>query len=205
MRKTLLVGAGGHARSIISAAQSIAVDIHGIIDLSYKGQNENILGCPVVGDLDYLTPLPPDEFCIFLSIGENDLRRKTFHEIRDLGFEFPNIIHEKSCLDENVSVGIGNFFGAGAYLGPACCAGSFNIINTNSVVEHEVTMGDFNHVAPSATICGRVSIGDDCLIGANSAIIDKQTVPDGTIIGAGAVVVKSPHRKGLTLKGVPAR
>ena len=81
--------------------------------------------------------------------------------------------------------------------------GNNTIVNTGSIIEHEVRIGDNSHIAPHATVCGRTEIGNNVFCGAGSVIINNVKVCDDVIIGAGAVVKEDIVEAG-TYAGVPA-
>ena len=58
--KLVVIGAGGHARVVVDAARSAGYQLHGIVDKDFKGQKENILGCPVIGGIESLNKLDPE-------------------------------------------------------------------------------------------------------------------------------------------------
>jgi sugar O-acyltransferase (sialic acid O-acetyltransferase NeuD family) len=197
--RTYLIGAGGHARSIISllSAQNIAVE--GIFDDSFVEVGESILGVPLVGTLD----MAPQDAQFYLAIGDTQRRAKIYNQfITNVVKE--NLIHSSSIIEKSVQLGQSNQLLAFVYCNAAVKIGSNNIINTRATLEHEVSIGDHNHISVGATLCGRVSIGSHCFIGSGSTIIDGVTITDNVIVGAQAVVVSDITEPG-TYVGVPAK
>lgn len=206
MRNIIIIGSGGHSRSVISIVRQYGkwIDMS-IIDIRYSGGEETILGIPIVGDIGILDTINTHDTDIFVAIGDNRLRKDMINLVVDRGFKIPNLIHSSAIIDESVDLGFGNFIGAGANLGPDVRIGNGNIVNTLSNLDHESRLGNYSHLSPSTVVCGRSVIGDLTWLGANSTVIDGVEIADETTIGAGAVVIRSISESGLTYTGIPAK
>ena len=205
MRKLIIIGAGGHCRSVLSAAKSMNKwEDYKIIDTNYSKDDEQIMGHKVY-PFEKLFKFDEKKFDLFIAIGDNNIRKSISKKIENLRFDFVNIVHANALIDSNSKIGNGNFFGQFSNIGPCSQIGNFNIINSYGNVEHEVIMGNFNHLAPSSTICGRSRLRDGIFIGAKAVVIDKICLAENTIIGAGSVVLKSVNEANKKLVGVPAR
>jgi sugar O-acyltransferase (sialic acid O-acetyltransferase NeuD family) len=206
MRDIIIIGSGGHSRSVISIVKKANKWKNlSIIDTQYNGNIETILSVPIVGGMEFLDTVNINITDIFIAIGDNFLRRDMINLVIKKGFKIPNLIHANSILDQDVILGYGNFIGSGANLGPDVRIGNGNIVNTLVNLDHESKIGNYNQLAPSSVLCGRSVIGDLTLLGANSTIIDGLEIADKTIIGAGAVVIHNIENSGMTFTGVPAK
>tara|TARA_A100001388_G_C28687081_1_gene459340 strand:+ start:116 stop:739 length:624 start_codon:yes stop_codon:yes gene_type:complete len=205
LKKLVIIGAGGHCRSVLSTAKSMKLwQDFKIIDLNYTNKKEKIIGYkvyPIEKVQDYLKR----KLDFFIAIGDNKVRKSTYRYMNKNKCSFVNIIHPNSHVDKNSIIGKGNFVGQFSNIGACAKLGNFNIINNYGNVEHEVTMGDFNHLAPSSTVCGRSQLKDNIFIGSNAVIIEKLSIAKNTTIGAGSVVLKSVDQPNQKLVGVPAR
>lgn len=207
MKPCVVIGAGGHSRSLCSLLKgSKEYNPLMVIDLDFSGKNENILGLRVRGVKDNL---PRDLRKIgvkylFLAIGDNKQREKLFLELKNEGLLFPNLVANTSIIKEDVELGEGNIVFDKAYLGPLVKIGNNNIINTASIVEHECAIGSHCNIGPVSVISGRSKIGDHVFVGASVTIIDQIFIDNFVTLGAGAVVVKDINKSG-TYVGVPAK
>ena len=199
-KKIVIFGCGGHARSIINAllrnhkgAQILLIDENAEAD-------EYVMGCKVQRDYEVKEA---DEYII--AVGDNGRRRKIYDYLKNnfQGKCVP-VISDLACIGIKAYIGSGTFIAPYAYIGPQAKIGCNTIINTGSVVEHEVIIGNHTHIAPHATICGRTRIGNGVFCGAGSTVIDNICICDNVIIGAGAAVVSDIAETG-TYVGVPAR
>jgi len=207
MKDLIIIGSGGHARSVIDAAIAAKkLSIYGVLDVNFEvNKNEKILGVPILGGLQYLEKISPNNAVVFLAIGDNKARKRISTIIEECGFKSVNIVHPKAYISEYAVLGNGNFIGAFSNIGPYARIGNYCIVNTLANIEHEVTVGDFCQFGPSSVVCGRSSIDENVFIGAGSRIIDKISISNGVIIGAGAVVVKSIAEYNSKYVGIPAR
>lgn len=193
-RKILLIGAGGHCKSIIDSlvTNPTYTDI-GIVDKESGGSN--ILGISRVGtdaDLyDLFMHGWTDAFISVGSIGDTSLRRKLYGKILDIGFTIPSIVDSSAVIAADVNLPMGAYIGKRTVINASTTVGVCAIINTGAIIEHDCTIGDFAHVSPGAVLCGQVSVGCDTHIGAGAVVLQKLTIGDHTVIGIGSVVTKS--------------
>ena len=205
LKKVLVIGAGGHARPVISTAITANLDVVGVLDTRYQNKTEFILGVPVLGGVDKVIEFDPEAFCFVLAIGDNSERNQIFEYIDSNHFDLPNVLHPTALIDTSATLGGGNFVGPFAHIGPEVRIGDGNIINSYANIEHETKLSDFNQIAPAAVICGRCEIGSHVFVGANAAILEKLKVASQTVIGAGAVITKDIFDQGKTFVGVPGK
>tara|TARA_B100001750_G_C15252924_1_gene468776 strand:- start:84 stop:698 length:615 start_codon:yes stop_codon:yes gene_type:complete len=198
--KLNIIGAGGHARSLINIAKDSNYDINGIYDDSFElNHNEVINGIKLLGTLDEISKKYP---CI-LAIGNNK-KRKIYFKKNKKEILIENLKHKISHIEDNVILGKANQFFYNSYVNSETRIGNNNILNTGCIIEHEVIIGNHNHISIGAILCGRVRIGDNCFIGSNVTVIDGIKICDNVIIGAGSVVVKDITSPG-TYIGSPIR
>ena len=206
MKDLIILGSGGHARSVISVANSMKKwNIKAIVDFNFKGMNELINDVPVQSFDQTIKKINPLNANVFIAIGNNLERFNIYKKIKKYKFSYPNLIHPLAFLDPTSKIGNGNYIGQFSNVGAYSKIGDFNIINTHSNIEHEVSIENFNQLSPGAIICGRSSLKCKTFMGANSVIIDKLKIAEDTTIGAGAVVLKDIEFPNNTYVGVPAR
>ena len=191
-KKILLLGGGGHCRSVLDCLMSSArYDSIGIVDYD---NTTCALGVEVVGTDEDLPRLLregwTDAFVTVGSIGSTELRRRLFSLVLELGFVLPIIADPSAIIARGAVLGQGTFVGKRAVVNTGCRIGAGAIINTGAILEHDCTLGDFVHVSPGAVLCGQVTVGNDSHIGAASVVRQGISIGKGALIGAGSVVVK---------------
>lgn len=192
MKKILLLGAGGHCKSVIDTLLRCGeFEIIGLVDKpgmlgkevgSYKVNSTD-------SEIEALYNKGITKACITVG-GNYRIRKKLYERAKQIGFEFPiicdpsAIVSEFACIEEGAFIGKYSVVNAGATIGIA------TIINTGVIVEHECQIGAFVSISPAATLLGGVCVGDYTMIGSGSLIREKIKIGENCLIGMGSVVVK---------------
>ncbi|WP_022761348.1 acetyltransferase [Butyrivibrio sp. AD3002] len=208
MESIVMIGGGGHCKSVIDAAlRSRKFEKIYVTDVNLK-PGDTILGCEVVGGDDKLPELLAGGVKnAFITVGfvkPSGLRSKLFFMAKDMGFSFPNIIDPSAVVAADAKLGSGIFIGKTAVINAGASVGDNAIINTGAIVEHDCKIGDFAHVAVGTKVCGESKVGANSLIGAGATILQCVEVGNDAIIGAGSVVIKNIGAS-CTAVGAPAR
>ena len=189
-RKLLLIGGGGHCRSVLDSVIAAGIyDEIGIID-----QEEGVFyGASVIGTDDDIPVLMKEGWRSAVitvgSIGNTATRRRLYEMAKRLGLELPSVIDPSAVIARDAVIQEGCFVGKRAIINSGAVLGVCSIVNTGSIIEHECEIGAFSHISPGAVLCGQVKIGQDAHVGAGSVIRQQATVGEGALIGAGSVVV----------------
>ncbi len=193
-KKILLVGGGGHCKSVLDTLVTLnEYDEIGIID---KDENigQELLGVKVLGCDEDLQKLYNEGFKYAFvtvgSVGNPSLRIKIYNNLKKIGFIIPTIIDKSSIISKFANIEEGVFIGKGCVVNSSATIGKCAIINTSSVIEHDCYVGDFVHLSPSATLCGNVTIKESSHIGANAVVKQGVEIGEKSIIGMGSVVLK---------------
>ena len=207
--RLLVIGAGGHARVVLSIARHQGGwDIAGVLDRKAPADPNNLerIGdTPVIGSFDDAEKfLASGVREIALAVGDNDERAALFDRFAALGFAFPVLRHPTAIVEDDVKLGNGCVICAGVILGIGVVLGQNVIVNTGAILDHESTVGNHAHVAPGCRIAGRVRIGELAFVGIGTCVREKITCGARTVIGAGSVVVKDMP-PGVVAFGSPAR
>ncbi len=193
MSKLVLIGGGGHCKSVLDAALSMnKYDEIVITDYEIPCGTE-IFGCKVVGTDEVLPVLRSQGYeQAFISVGSiksAELRKKLVKMSSQLGFAFPNIIDPSAVVSPNAKITEGVFIGKNCVVNADVAIEKHCIINTGAILEHEVSVGEFSHVAGGCVICGNTNIGYESFIGAGSTIIQGVNIGNNVVVGAGSVVL----------------
>lgn len=197
--KLLVFGASGHAKDVISVAQSIGYERFEIVTTD---GSSNISALTAVKEADFNPSYYPDWHCI-AAIGNNEHRRR-FYEKYSPEMHFVSIISSEASISNSATIGLGTFIGAFAYAGPDAKIGNACIVNTHSIVGHDARVSDFTHVGPRACLSGHVELGEGVFIGAganfnNGSAKKPLRVADGVHVGMGCQVTESIRQEGIRL------
>lgn len=194
MEDIILLGGGGHCKSVIDTINSLdRYNIVGILDIEDK-IGTKIYNIEVIGTDDELINHynngVQNAFISLGSIGDTRVRRNLNNIIKDIGMNLPSIIDPTAILAEDIKVGEGSFIGKGVILNSGTKIGVNCIINSGVIVEHDCIIADYVHIAPGSTLSGGVTVGSNSHIGTNATIIQNILIGENTIIGAGSVAVE---------------
>lgn len=193
-KKILLVGGGGHCKSVLDSLLNIEeYDEIAIVDVK-ENIGSNILGKPIVGCDDDLPQLFQEgynyAFVTVGSIGNPTLRIKLFNLIQQIGFTIPTIIDPSAVVSKHVLLNQGIYIGKGATINAGVVIEKGVIVNTKTLIEHDCHLYEFAHIAPGSILCGHVEVGAHVHIGAGAMVKQQVKIGDSSIIGMGSVVLK---------------
>jgi sugar O-acyltransferase (sialic acid O-acetyltransferase NeuD family) len=200
MSGVLILGYGGHARSVADVALSLGVKQLLFIDSNAR-PNENFGGFPVLSD--WLQELP-EGWVVMPASGDNAIRQAQIEQVATRGWSLGTLIAPTATIGFGASVGAGTLVAHHAHVGPMANLGSGCIVNTGAIIEHECTVGNSTHVSVNATVAGRSRVGNFCFLGASSTVIDGVNVGDNVTLGAAACAHRDLVAPGVYV-GVPAR
>ncbi|WKY45538.1 acetyltransferase [Eubacteriaceae bacterium ES2] len=194
-KKLLLIGGGGHCKTVIEAAETMNLyDEIEIVDIPAK-IGENILGYRVSKSDDDLLALKSSGFGdAFISLGSmgNPIKRvQIYQNLKNIGFNIPIIKHTSAEISSYATIKEGTLIGKNVIINADTKLGVCAILNTGCIIEHDCSVGNFSHIAPSSVLSGNVTIGEDTHIGANTVIRQGIKIGSRSIIGIGSVVVQN--------------
>lgn len=208
IKKIILIGGGGHCKSIIdSIVTSNEYEIMGILDIECN-IGKRVCSIPIIGTDNELVELYKSgieyAFITIGTIGNWSIVKNLYDKLCSIGFKIPTIIDKTAILAKNVDVGPGCYIGKGVIVNSDASIGEMTVINTGSIVEHDCKVESFVHISPSTTICGNVKIDKYTHVGAGSTIVQGISIGRETLIGAGSVVV-SNIQSNIKAFGVPCK
>ena len=195
--RLLVVGAGGHAKVVIDAAEEAGFEIAGIIGTATDVPE--ILGHPVSLSSE---GLQADGF--IMAIGDNTTRARYFAEYARAGLPPLSVSHPSAIVGKDVSIGDGTFVAAGVIVNAGARIGADAILNTGCTVDHDCVIGEHSHIGPQVALCGAVTLGEGVLFGVGSCASPRASVGAWSVVGAGAAVVGELPARTVCV-GVPAR
>lgn len=203
----LLVGGGGHCKSVVNILRRIGEKVAGIVDLP-ENLGKEVMGAKVVGTDDDLPRLARRKFKTLItlgSVGRNNMDRLSlFTRAEVAGMVFGKLISPKAIVAEDSAIGDGTVVMDGAIVNRGTQIGRNCIINTGSVIEHDCRIGDHVHIASGAVCSGEVEVGDGAFVGAGATVIQGRKVGDGAVVGAGTTVIQDVTGSAIAV-GSPAR
>jgi len=191
MKKIILIGGGGHCKSVIDVIeQEKKYKIYGIIDKP-EFLGTKILKYKVIGnDLD-LKSFAKEVKNALITVGQiksAKLRIKLFKLAKKAGFILPTVISPNSYVSKYSKIGNGSIVMHQAIVNANTSIGDNCIINSKALIEHDCSISNHCHISTNATINGGVKIGSECFIGSNVTTKDNIKIKENSFIKAGTLI-----------------
>jgi sugar O-acyltransferase (sialic acid O-acetyltransferase NeuD family) len=201
----ILVGGGGHCKSVIDTAESSGYNILGILDTA-NNVGKSICGINIIGTDDEMTMYVNDASFIISTgcIKDFSLRLRLYRKVKQVGGIFATVIASTAHVSKHAFVGEGTVIlhqscvNADANIGVNC------IINTFANIEHDVQIGNHTHISTGVMLNGGCIIGESVFIGSQSTIKQGVHISDNITIGASSYVNNDICEAG-TYIGIPVR
>ena len=153
-RPLILIGGGGHCKSVIEVAESAGYEIKGILDMPDEVGKEVLPGHKVIGTDDEIPQYVEEcDFIITVGFIKNPLLRiKLYNKVKAAGGRLATIIASTAHVSKYAELGEGTvimhqaFVNAGAKIGDNC------IINTFVNIEHDAEVGNQCHISTGTMV-----------------------------------------------------
>jgi len=200
----ILIGGGGHCKSVIEASESAGYEIMGVLDMP-EDIGKEILSTKVIGtDDDIPQYVDKAEFVITVGFIKNPaIRIKLYNRVKEAGGKLATIIASTAYVSKYATIGEGTVVMHHAFVNAGAKVGNNVILNTFTNVEHDAVIGDQCHISTGTMVNGDCKVGANCFIGSQSVLANGVTIGDDIIVGAGSLVRKSINIKGI-YSGNPA-
>lgn len=204
-RPLVLIGGGGHCRSVIDAAESAGYTVKAVLDPALPAGSD-VSGIPVAGNDDLIEQYAADcDFIITVGAIKNfGLRRKLYRQVLACNGRLATVVASTARVSPRARLGSGTVVLHGACVNTCADIGENCIINTLACVEHDSVIGAQSHISTGAVVNGGCRIGDEVFVGSNAVVCNGVSVASGTIIGAASFVAKSIEMPG-TYAELPAK
>jgi len=195
MKPLVLLGCGGHARSLIDLIEAEGQwRIHGLVGL--PGQvGASVLGYPVIGtdaDLQNLRDACSSAVLAIGQLPDPAPRQRMATMLLQLGFHCPVLISPHAVVSRHARLGSGTVVAHGVIVNAGAVVGAHCILNSRALIEHDVQLGDHCHVSTGALLNGGVRLGPGSFIGSGAMLREGLHLPAGTVISAGKRVMAWP-------------
>lgn len=191
MKDIILIGGGGHCKSVIDVIEhQQEYNIAGIIDQPEMLGNE-VLGYKVVGNDRELADIARqyDNAIITLGhIGNPNRRIELFNLAIEAGFNMPTIVSPRAYISIHSKIGKGSIVMHDALINANTTIGENCIVNSKALIEHDCIIESHCHISTQAIINGGVVVGEQSFVGSNSTTKQGVAIEKESFIKAGSVV-----------------
>ena len=193
MKNIILIGGGGHCKSVIDVIeQEGRFEIVGIVDKP-ELLGSNVLGYSVIGsdfDLDSLAKKYQYALITVGQIKSPSLRIKLFDLAVKAGFTLPNIISPNAYVSRHSSIGNGVVVMHNAIVNASASIGDNCIINSKALIEHDVVIKNHCHISTGSIVNGGALIKNRVFFGSNSTTREGVIIESDLVFGAGSLILK---------------
>ena len=189
----LLIGSGGHAKSCIDVIEnSKKFQIVGLIGHQHEIKNK-VGNYEVIGEDSDLEILSKTIKYAFVSVGQIKSYKKKmdlFIKAKNFGYKLPTIVSPFAYVARDVLIGEGTIVMHGVIINSGSKIGKSCIINTKSLIEHEVDIEDHCHISTGTILNGQVKVKSKSFIGSGAMIKENIIIEEESFIGMGKIVSK---------------
>ncbi|WKN42826.1 acetyltransferase [Tunicatimonas pelagia] len=207
MRELILIGGGGHARSVIDVVESAGdFRIMGIADRKEK-IGEKVLNYVIIAADSQLASLVNNDRNFLLTVGQvetAETRVRLDRELKQVGGKLARVVSPLARISDYATIAEGAVVMHFALVNAGAQVGRNVIINTRAVVEHDAVVGDFCHISTGAILNGGVKVGNQVLVGSQATVRQGIEIANNVTIGAQSYVNQDILEAGVYV-GVPAR
>lgn len=203
-KNLILIGGGGHCKSVIEVAESAGHTILGILDRPDE-VGKKVFDYEIIGvDDDIPNYVDKAEFVITVGFIKNPaLRIKLYEKVLQAGGKLATLIASTAHVSKYTQIGQGTVIMHQAFVNAGAAIGDNVIINTFANIEHDAHIGNQCHISTGTMVNGDCVIGDNCFIGSQSVLANAISICSDVVVGAGSLVRKSINQSGI-YSGNPA-
>ena len=191
MKEIVLIGGGGHCRSVIDVIeQEGRFKIAGVVDRP-EFPDSNVMGYSVIGSDSDLNNLVKKYKYALITVGQvksSVLKMKLFNLAMNTGFILPNIISPRAYISKHAVIGKGSVIMHDVLINANVKIGDNCIINSKALIEHDAFIKDHCHISTNAIINGGVIVGARSFIGSGSISKENIKIEDGYFSKAGSII-----------------
>lgn len=167
----ILIGGGGHCKSVIDVIESgKRFSIVGIIDKKER-VGEKVFTYDIIGsdeDLEKLFEKCPNAVVTIGQIHSNEARVQLYDKLCEIGYQLPVIISPHAYVSKHAEVGNGTVIMHHALVNADAVVGRNCIVNTKALIEHDAIVGDHCHISTGAVVNGGVKVDENTFVGSNA-------------------------------------
>lgn len=158
----LILGAGGHGRSVADAIRAQGDAVCGFLDDAIPA-GEQVAGAPVLGPLALAWHWPqlangfPDS--LLVAIGHPSLRQTWQQVLERQGAPLGVLVHPRACVSPSTQLSPGCVVLAGAVVNANAQLHSGVLVNSGAVVDHDAICAAYSQLGVNAAMAGGSRLG----------------------------------------------
>lgn len=154
----LILGAGGHGRSVADAIRAQGDAVLGFLD-DNRSADELVAGDAVLGPLRLAWDGAPAPDRFVVAIGTPVLRQRCQQVPESAGAPVGVVIHPHACVSPSVQLAPGCVVLAGAVINADAQLERGVLVNSGAVVDHDAICGVYSQLGVNAAMAGGSRLG----------------------------------------------
>lgn len=142
--KLLIIGAGGLGQ----VTRDIAETMGDFTEISYVDDKSEI----AIGTIDELEKLRMKYDAAFVSIGNNEIRKKLQVRCKELGYIIPAITSNAAYISREVFIGEGVLVQPGAVINTNAVIKDGVIVSIGALIDHDTEVDEYCHINTGAIV-----------------------------------------------------
>ena len=202
-QRWLILGAGGHGRSVCDAITAGGDRVVGFLDDALPA-GTLVSGTPVLGALSFAWDLhrlfdasdeaPPNQ--VVVAIGNPALRQTWQQVLEQVAAPLGVVLHPRAIVSATAQLGPGSVVLAGAVVNANASLHQGVLVSSGAVVDHDAICGAYSQLGVNAAMAGASRLGPLACLAPGEVLNCRQTHFAALELAAGA----SDPGEGLTLK-----
>lgn len=190
MKRLLIIGGGGHGRSVAEAVllsrQRLEQGFELTAFLDDAAQPyQHVWDWPVWGTTAMLPECRGRIDAVVVAVGNNALRETLHRRVYAAGLTLATVIHPAAVVSPRASIGVGSAIMAGAIVGTEARLGEGVIVNCGAVVDHDCVVEDFAHLGGNASMAGGAVLGRGAQMQVGASLGYGVELPARAVLRAG--------------------
>ncbi|WP_407426286.1 acetyltransferase [Arcticibacter sp.] len=161
------------------------------IEEEFMPEGRTVRELPIIDFEELPSIYPPDDYKIFIAVGNNSVRERIYHKVKDNGYSCITYISSKATIWMDLTCGDNVFIGEGTVIQPFVSIGS-NCILFSAHIAHHCKIGD-NVMLSGCFMGGDARVGDNSFLGLSSTVNQNLKIGKANIIGVGANIVNDTN------------
>ena len=190
MQPLILVGGGGHCRSVIDVVEMQGLyRIEGILDLDLA-RGEEVCGYPILGGDEEIEKWAQKGAWFLVTVGEigpAKIRVKLAEKIHTHTDRFATVISPRAYVSKRAKVAKGSVVMHDALINSDAVVGCNSIVNSKALIEHDAVVQKHAHIATGAIVNGGVLLREGSFVGSGAVVVQGAQTSPFAFIKAGSV------------------
>ncbi|CAN7327473.1 acetyltransferase [Variovorax paradoxus] len=190
MKRLLIIGGGGHGRSVAEAVllskqgEGQRFELTAFLDDAAQ-PHQHVWDWPVWGTTALLPECKERVDAVVVAVGNNALREALHQRVHAAGLALASVIHPAAVVSPRASIGAGSVIMAGAIVGTEARLGEGVIVNCGAVVDHDCVIEDFAHLGGNACMAGGANLGRGAWMQGGASLGYGVGLPARSVLRAG--------------------